>query len=69
MKLVCMIGLHSDREKGVSLSIHRYYECRYCKRRKVVMSRKGYQPVREGWLKGGAWDDTPVQRLNWGDRR
>lgn len=62
MRFVCMIGLHSDREQGAGSSIHRYYECRYCKRRAFIKARKGYQPIREGWLKGGAWDGpTPMR--------
>lgn len=69
MNILCQIGLHWEYEHGAGSSIHRYYQCVRCGRRRVKKSRIGHQPIREGWLKGGAWEDAAIRRANQRDRR
>jgi hypothetical protein len=49
-RFFCKIGLHKWKyERGV---INKYYECKWCKRRKVVESDYIYQSIDKDWLNG-----------------
>ena len=49
-RFLCKVGLHNWKfERGV---INKYYECKWCKRRKVVESDYIYQPIDRDWLNG-----------------
>ena len=48
-KIICKLGIHNFLYiKGTH---NKYYECKWCKFRKVEIPICGYQPIDKKWLK------------------
>ena len=48
-KIICKLGIHDF--LFVKGALDKYYECKWCKNRKVEVSSYGYQPIDKEWLK------------------
>jgi len=43
----CKLGFHKNKDVSHQYSIHKYYICKKCGKKKLILSASCYQPIRE----------------------